>query len=400
MPASAEISYPFSQSSQLAFRAGIDTFHQHIIYPLLTSGRAKEDREVAHERANKLMRGIQEHAVLLAGMRWLFSHKDPALVTDFAGITLPNPLGIAAGLDKRAETYHFLGEGQGFGFVTVGSLAQPYDGNPRPRIFHHEEDNAYTNRLGFPGDGVFQAEQRLRNDQRIHHYELMARIGGSKPSFEAGTVEADMLESGDAVKNYVAGTEYNLSSPNTEGVRGLQEPDWVRAFSREAKRTHTPFWYKLSPDLPDGKLADLAEVMVEEGVSGIALTNTTTNPDIRTSLRSPHKYEVGGVSGNPLTELALHKSRVVYEATKGKLSIQRAGGVRTTKDMWNAMTTGGADVVEVLTAYVEKETSTPNFSWYMLTEFKAAMEILGITDMAHFRRELKGRRNVPYPFAA
>src|SRR5207253_2215431 len=117
-------------------RTGIDKVHKNVVHRYLTSGDASNDREIAHERAIRLMEFAQENPALMVLMHKMFTYSDPILQTEVAGIAVPNPLGIAAGFDKNARVHRVLGEGLGFGLVTVGSVTKkPYEGNQRPRIF-------------------------------------------------------------------------------------------------------------------------------------------------------------------------------------------------------------------------------------------------------------------------
>src|SRR3990167_7358794 len=208
-------------------RSAIDAAHRNIVHPYLTRGEAQNDREIAHERALKLMEMAQRIPLAVEIMDRMFSYDDPILRTSFAGLEAQNPLGIAAGFDKNAKTHRFLGQGLGFGTVTVGSITKvEYKGNDRPRIFDLPNSRGVINRMGFPGEGSDSAVQRLQKDrQRERPYLLIVNFAASRPSFEVGRQIEDYRAVAQDLVYFGDEGEGNVSSPNTEGVRGLQETD-------------------------------------------------------------------------------------------------------------------------------------------------------------------------------
>lgn len=384
-------------------RSGIDLAHRNIIHPYLTHGKAQGDREIAHERALDLMETAQRIPLAVKVLDGMFSYDDPILKTSFAGLEAPNPLGIAAGFDKNARVHRFLGEGLGFGTVTVGSITKvEYGGNSRPRIFDLPHSRGVINRMSFPGEGSESAVRRLENDrQRERPYLLIVNFAASKPSFDAGqqindygAVSEELVDFGDA-------GEANVSSPNTPGVRGLQEPDVFAdlfdAVTPAYIRRNKPVRAKFSPDLEPEILERNARTIIDKRGSGITLGNTSVATDVREALSSSDLYreEAGGMSGLPITKKALEASHDLYNYVGEELPIHRIGGVATVKDVWNALTYGGAITVDVYTSFVRQETSTPNFAYYILKDLALAMRAHGMTSMADFK-DLRGK-TVPFP---
>ena len=383
------------------FRQSIDFVHKKGVYPWLTRGEAEKDREIAHHRALEHMKRVQEHRILIEGMRALFTYNDPAVATRFLGQDIKNPLFFSAGIDKKGEVDEFLCDAQGFGGIVSGSFTEiPFEGNKPPRLFLLRPDLGFINRMKYPGDGTDPVIERWKKQKGPRGYMRLASLGASTPSFIAGTAVEDALTAARKLAPYSDGIEHNISTPNTPGQRAQQTPEFIREHAVEARKiredTGKPFGYKLSPDLPRHQLYILSETIASEGADYISIANTTTSEEVRSRLRSPNRGELGGISGEPLRRLALEQAHIVYEATEGKIEIKGGGGISEAEHMWEMMTWGGANVVELLSGFVHPETSTPNFSWYKLQEFHAAMRVLGIRDMKEFHRDLRGQR-VPYP---
>ncbi|MFM9884155.1 MAG: quinone-dependent dihydroorotate dehydrogenase [Burkholderiales bacterium] len=282
---------------------------------------------------------------------------DPILATKVLGIDFPNPIGLAAGYDKDAEVMDAM-LSMGFGFVEAGTvtpLAQP--GNPKPRLFRLDEDEAVINRFGFNSEGLAPFVERLR-----------ARRGAMRPGIVGANVGKNKTST-DAIADFVAGiaavaphADYlvvNISSPNTPGLRALQARDQVEALLHAvlvARRKalpdatrHPPLLMKIAPDLTEAELADIAEVALSVGIDGLIVGNTTIDrPD---TLRSAYRGETGGLSGRPLFLKANACLSSMYRYTKGKLPIVGCGGVASGEDAY-AKIRSGASLVQVYSALV------------------------------------------------
>lgn len=384
-------------------RSGLDFGHRKIVHPLLTRGEAQNDREIAHERALRMMQMAQRVPLAVQILDCAFSYDDPILKTSFAGLKAPNPLGIAAGLDKNAHVHRFLGQGFGFGSVTVGSITKvEYGGNARPRIFDLPHSRGLINRMGFPGEGSDNAVQMLQNDkQREKPYLLIINFAATKPSFDAGKQIEDYRAVAQDLVYFGDEGEGNVSSPNTPGVRGLQEPDIFSDLADAVIPVYLdrgkPVRFKFGADLEIEKLHKNAQAIIDKKGSGITVTNTSTDAEIRKGLSAQdvHKEEQGGISGSPITQKALEASHRLYDYIGDEIPIHRIGGIMNVHDVWDALTYGGATTVDVYTAFVRQETSTPNFAYYILRDLVKAMRAEGMTSMEDFR-SLRGRK-VSFP---
>jgi len=394
----------YAQMSEI-FRNTIDNGFRRAVYPYLVHGDAQADREIAHERALTLMEQFQKVPCAVKVLGDIFSYQDPILHTTFAGLTAQNPLGIAAGFDKNARVHNFIGEGLGFGSVTVGSITKvAYEGNPRPRIFELSKSNAIINRMGFPGEGSESAVSRLRKDDpKGRRHLLIVNFAASKPSFESGRQIEDYVDVAKDLVPFGDEGEGNVSSPNTTGVRGLQEPeiftDMVQAVSPVYEAASKPLRWKFGPDLGAEKLVLNAGTIIDNAGAGITITNTTTDSQIRESLDKSdhHKGEMGGISGSPLTQKALETSHNLHTEIGEVLPIHRIGGIMNSKDLWDALTYGGATTVDIYSAFVKPDTSTPNLAYYLLRDLAESMRKLGITSMTEFKN-LRGKR-VDFPLS-
>jgi dihydroorotate dehydrogenase len=273
---------------------------------------------------------------------------DPRLEVDALGLIFPNPIGLAAGFDKDAEVPGRMLK-LGFGFAECGTLtprAQP--GNARPRIFRLEEDEAVINRLGFNNHGMVRAAKRLRR-ARIRGI-VGVNIGANRDSADliADYMAAFLCLA--PVASYVA---VNVSSPNTPGLRGLQDRDQLESLLaglldiRAKARSSAPILLKIAPDLDETALDDIAAVSLHAGIEGLIVSNTTTaRPK---ALRSPFKNEVGGLSGAPLFDMSTAVLGAMRARTEGKLTLVGVGGVRTGADAY-AKIRAGASLVQLYTA--------------------------------------------------
>jgi dihydroorotate dehydrogenase len=268
------------------------------------------------------------------------------------GLTFANPVGLAAGYDKDGRAMHGLAC-LGFGHLELGTVTpQPQAGNPRPRIFRLPEDEALINRMGFPNRGVEQLVGRL--ERRPQGVVIGVNIGkGASTPLEAAA--ADYLLLLRALCPYVDYLAVNVSSPNTPGLRELQDQTQLRGLLRaldtaraELGGRRTPILVKLAPDLSDPQLAGAVQVIGESGMDGIIASNTTT---ARPALRSPHRNQSGGLSGAPLREQALHSIRRICELSAGRLPVIATGGILSAGDAQAALQ-AGASLVQLYTGLV------------------------------------------------
>ena len=267
----------------------------------------------------------------------------PRLTTSVAGLSLPNPLGLAAGFDKNATAIAPLSRA-GFGFVEVGAATPlPQPGNPKPRLFRLTEDRAAINRFGFNNDGMEAICARLA--RRGKGIPVGLNLGANKTSADRAADFARVMQ---AARDHVDFATVNVSSPNTEKLRDLQGKDALAALLAGVMevRGATPVFLKIAPDLSEAEIADVAEVATQAGVNAIIATNTTLG---REGLRSQHAREAGGLSGAPLFDLS---TRVLARlSTLTKLPLIGVGGVGSAEDAY-AKIGAGASAVQLYTALV------------------------------------------------
>ncbi|MBI1403985.1 MAG: quinone-dependent dihydroorotate dehydrogenase [Porphyrobacter sp.] len=269
-----------------------------------------------------------------------------------AGLAFPNPVGVAAGFDKDAEVPDAL-LGLGFGFTEVGSITPlPQAGNPRPRLFRLVEDRAVINRMGFNNGGAAAALERLR--ARAGRPGIVGvNIGANKDSPDRIADYAVMAETMAPVASYLC---VNVSSPNTPGLRALQDEgaldaliDAVLAARDSAMRdSRPPVFLKVAPDLTPADVDAIARIAIEKKLGALVVSNTTIS---RPALRSAQAGETGGLSGAPLRTLALERLRDFRKATGGAVPLVGVGGIASAEDAWERIR-AGASLVQLYSAMV------------------------------------------------
>ena len=290
------------------------------------------------------------HGLAIAALRVLPRNPAPLggpLKTMLAGLAFPNPVGMAAGFDKDAEVPDAL-LGQGFGFVEVGSITpRPQAGNPKPRLFRLAEDRAVINRMGFNNGGAAAAAARLagRGGQGI----VGINLGANKDSADRIADYVQLTQAMAPLASYLA---VNVSSPNTPGLRALQDQgalgallDAVLAARGEAG---PPVFLKVAPDLEPADIDSIARLALDRRLGALIVANTTVS---RPPLRSRHAGETGGLSGAPLKQLALQRLRDFRTATGGALPLVGVGGIASADDAWQRIR-AGASLVQLYSAMV------------------------------------------------
>ena len=282
--------------------------------------------------------------------------RTPTLPVRAFGLSFPNPLGLAAGMDK-GEALAGSWFRMGFGHVEIGTVTPlPQAGNPRPRLFRLPEHEGLINRLGFNNDGAGTVAGRLRRLRR-QPGPIGINIGKNKDTPNDRAVE-DYLAAFRALAPFADYVTINVSSPNTPGLRALQSAlgGLVGAIvhERSALGKALPILVKLSPD--EDRLEEMAISAVDAGADGIVATNTTT--DRSPVAGHPHAQEAGGLSGAPLRPRALEACKRVYRAVGKRVPIVGAGGIATAEDAY-ARIRAGATLVQVYTALVYQGPALP-----------------------------------------
>lgn len=273
---------------------------------------------------------------------------DPILATRLAGLPLPNPVGLAAGFDKDVMVPDAMLR-LGFGFVECGSVTpRPQDGNPKPRIFRLVEDSAVINRLGFNNRGLEHAVVRM-NARQGRPGIVGINLGANK---DAEDRTADYVTGVRAVAALASYITVNISSPNTPGLRALQDPaaltDLVARVIAARGAIKVPLFVKVAPDLETPDFDTIARIAIDGGVDGLIVSNTTIS---RPALSSDHAAETGGLSGAPLKPLALAALQNFARATGGNLPLIAAGGIASGEDAY-ARIRAGATAVQLYSALI------------------------------------------------
>jgi dihydroorotate dehydrogenase len=307
------------------------------IYPLFRPLAFALDAERAHRLAIS--------ALKLAPLR-----RPPdfpaALKTEVAGLDFPSPVGLAPGFDKDAEVSVQILR-LGFGFVEVGTITpKPQPGNPKPRLFRLRKDRAVINRMGFNNHGQPAAFQRLLECSPRHGI-IGVNVGANKDSADR---IADYVEGVRAMSPVADYLTINISSPNTPGLRQLQDEGALRALLSAVQSVGSarPIFLKVAPDLEDGDPERIARAAIDHGIDAIIVSNTTVS---RPPLKSRNAGEAGGLSGRPLKTLALDAMRRFRRASGGEIPLIGVGGIENADDAWERIR-AGASLVQLYSAMV------------------------------------------------
>lgn len=308
------------------------------------------------EKAHRLTLGLLARAPALVSP-WYASSPDPSLAREVAGLRLASPVGLAAGLDKDGEAVPFWAR-IGFGFVEVGTVtAHPQPGNPTPRLFRLPEEAALINRMGFNNHGSAALAERLRalrESGRWPSVPVGANLGKSKitPLDEATD---DYVTSTRRLAGLVDYFTINVSSPNTPGLRDLQDRDALTSLIPAVlEAAQAPVFLKLAPDLADEAIGELVELAIGLGISGIIATNTTIRRDVLA--RDPE--EAGGLSGRPLWPIARSCIVTAIDAASGRVPIIGVGGIERSEQVSELLRAGCA-AVQLYTALIYQGPGLP-----------------------------------------
>ncbi|MFD1397431.1 quinone-dependent dihydroorotate dehydrogenase [Kroppenstedtia eburnea] len=326
------------------------------MYSFIRNLLFRMDPEQAHEWAIRGLRTAQH----LPGLLWVLERKmavrDPRLTVQCNQLQFPNPVGLAAGFDKNADVYPALAA-LGFGSVEVGTLTpKPQPGNPRPRLYRLPEDEAVINRMGFNNRGIIRASTSLATLPRP---VIPIGINLGKNRKTPGEEAAGDYRTGlRALYRHGDYFVINISSPNTQGLRDLQQADSLAKLlsilieEREELRDETgeirPLFVKLAPDLSRDALSEAVRIGLEQGIDGLIAVNTTL---AREELKSPHRTEAGGLSGRPLHHRSIQWIRQIHRVSEGKVPIIGVGGIFDGKDAYRTIR-AGASLVQVYTGMI------------------------------------------------
>ena len=325
--------------------------YKHFLKPILF----RFNPETAHNMIMSSLTLLRHIPFGRAILRSTCSKETPSLEKEVFGITFPNPVGLAGGLDKNGEHYNDLAN-CGFGFVEIGSLTpKPQDGNPKPRCFRIPQDRAIINRFGINNKGVKNAVEHLKRDRP--NVIVAANISKNTTSINEDAAK-DYETSFALLYDFVDMFVVNVSCPNVVGLTALQDISFLSDIVdrlldlRRYYDTYRPILLKVSPDLSTEQLDDIIDYCLRSGIDGIVAGNTTRSRDGLTI--DPKKIEEignGGMSGAPVHKKNLELVRYIHTKSEGRLPIIGVGGIMSGEEA-KAMMDAGASLVEIYSGFI------------------------------------------------
>ena len=355
------------------------------MYELIKPWLFRQDPESIHEQVMHLLAWLGQRGSGLELVRRLCTVQDRRLEVSAFGLRFPNPIGLAAGFDKNAVAVRSWAA-LGFGHVEIGSVtALPQPGNPRPRLFRLPQDQALINRMGFNNEGAQAVAARLAHLQETFGrppVPLGINLGKSRvtPLEEA---PQDYLQSLSQLWPYGDYFVLNVSSPNTPGLRALQDKDRLEELLAALTgfvQGQKPLLLKIAPDLSWEQIDEILALVEQYRLSGLIATNTTT---ARSGLQTPIN-EAGGLSGKPLRARSLEVLKYLHARLQGRLPIVSVGGIFSAEDVWERLS-NGATLVQVYTGLVYEG---PFLLKKLCRGLLERMEREGIASLAQLRATL------------
>jgi len=311
--------------------------------------------EQAHNFTFSLLKIIKAVPGLRQLTRLFSDYQHPSLEKELFGLKFKNPVGLAAGLDKNAEAIDVMSS-FGFGFIEIGTVTpKPQDGNPKPRMFRLPKDRSLINRMGFNNDGVKTIKNRLT--KRNSNVLVGGNIGKNKLTPNENAIEDYLIcfhELFEQVDYFVV----NVSSPNTPGLRELQEKEPLMKLlqtlmdENNKKNNPKPILLKIAPDLTNEQLDDIVEIVNETKISGVIATNTTIDrSDLLTDKETVEGIGNGGLSGAVLAKRSTEVIRYLSEKSNGKIPLIGVGGITSAEDAMEKLE-AGASLVQVYSGFI------------------------------------------------
>ena len=316
--------------------------------------------QLSAERAHHLTMRLFKLALAIPGGRWIFRQiyglEDDRLKVQALGLEFPNAVGLAAGFDKDGKYFRAM-EALGFGFIEIGTVTpKPQAGNPKPRLFRLPADEALINRMGFNNDGMKDLSRRLKRSRKSKII-IGGNIGKNKVTPNENAAD-DYLLCFDALFPYVDYFVVNVSSPNTPDLRALQDKEPLEKLLRVLQQRNAatgapkPVLLKIAPDLSEGQLDDILEIVQSTKLDGIIATNTTiSRAGLKTSKEKVNAIGNGGLSGKPLRERSTEVIKYLREKSGGSIFIIGVGGIASAADAWEKLE-AGASLVQVYSGMI------------------------------------------------
>lgn len=313
------------------------------------------DPETAHHRVTGGLRTFTKIWGAKSLLKSLYTVNDSRLEREVFGLKFKNPVGLAAGFDKNGEYIEEMA-GLGFGFIEIGTVTpRPQPGNEKPRMFRLVEDKGLINRMGFNNQGADVAAGRLRRLKDRNNLIIGGNIGKNKTTPNEEAVD-DYTYCFNALFEYVDYFVVNVSSPNTPGLRDLQEKEPLKKILNTlqdlnyTKHIQRPILLKIAPDLTNSQLDDIVEIVTETKIAGVIATNTTISREGLYSNPALVK-EAGGVSGKPLTKRSTEVIKYLAERSNRSFPIIGVGGIHSAEDAIEKLE-AGASLVQIYTGFI------------------------------------------------
>jgi dihydroorotate dehydrogenase len=358
--------------------------HKKVLRPLLF----RQDSEIAHNKAVNALARVSGSSLALGVVKAIYG--SPELPTEVFGLKFPNPVGLAAGMDKHAAAVPGWAA-IGFGFTELGGVTwHAQTGNPKPRMFRAIPDEAVINRMGFNNSGAEAVAQKLtewKNSGRWPAHPIGINLGKSKITPLENAAE-DYANSFRVLRDLADFFVVNVSSPNTPNLRQLQDKaalDEIFAALQDVQspkskvQSQRPILVKVAPDLTFEALDEILELVAPRNIAGIVATNTTiSRPQTSDATLQKIYAETGGLSGRPLRARSTEVIRHLYKQTNGKLPIIGVGGIFDADDAWEKIT-AGASLVQVYTGMVYEG---PSVARKIVTGLQVRLEIAGLKHLS------------------
>ena len=314
------------------------------------------DPEKAHYKTVSLFRTALAMPFGKSIIRSLYNFQSPKLEKKLFGLTFKNPVGLAAGFDKDGKFYREMSH-LGFGFIEIGTVTPlPQVGNPKPRLFRLPQDEGLINRMGFNNDGVDAMVERLKEFE-AEDVIIGGNIGKNKVTPNDKAIN-DYVICFEKLFDYVDYFVVNVSSPNTPGLRDLQDKGPLTAILSKlmgingAKSSPKPILLKIAPDLTDSQLDDIVEIVADTKIDGVIATNTTISRDgLKTSQSSISEIGNGGLSGAPVRSRSTEVIAYLHKKSNGAFPIVGVGGINNAESAKEKMD-AGASLVQVYSGFV------------------------------------------------
>jgi dihydroorotate dehydrogenase len=337
------------------------------MYKLLRNILFWFDAEKVHYFSMNLLKFFCKFSFIKNLLKKIYYPTGKSLSRNFLGLTFSNPVGLAAGFDKNAKYLEELWI-LGFGFVEIGTVTPlPQDGNPKPRLFRLPKDKAIINRMGFNNSGATVIAERLKKfrqaDLPVSQERARLIIGGNIGK-NKNTPNEDAWKDYETcfsiLHEWVDYFVINVSSPNTPGLRDLQQKDSLKKICtnlqqlNNTKKIKRPLLLKISPDLLQNELDDIIELVMEISLDGLVVTNTTVSRSNLISTKNEiSKAGEGGLSGRPLSNESTRITKYIFEKTNGTIPLVSSGGIFTGDDAVKKFN-AGASLIQVWTGFIYK----------------------------------------------